>query len=171
MSAAFGEQARALADAGADAIVVETMSDLAEAKLAVQAVRATGLPVVACMVFDSGKNRDRTMMGTTPEQAAEELTAAGADAVGANCGNGIEGYVPVCRRLAARHLVADLDQAQRRPSRARGRPGRWYRTTPNEFAAHVPALLEAARPLCRRLLRNRPGVSSEPRSQVLADAT
>jgi methionine synthase I (cobalamin-dependent) len=70
LQAAFEEQARAMAEAGADAIVVETMSDPAEAVLAVAAVRSTGLPVVACMVFDSGADHDRTMMGTTPEHCA-----------------------------------------------------------------------------------------------------
>jgi methionine synthase I (cobalamin-dependent) len=53
LDAAFAEQARALADAGADALVVETMSDLAEAKIALGAARRTGLPIVACMIFDS----------------------------------------------------------------------------------------------------------------------
>ena len=66
MRAAFAEQARALADGGADGLVVETMSDLEEASLAVEAARETGLPVVACMVFDSGREHDRTMMGSTP---------------------------------------------------------------------------------------------------------
>ncbi len=98
---AFAEQARALADAGADALVVETMSDPMEACAAVGATRETGLPVVACMVFDSGRNKDRTMMGTTPEQAAWRLVQAGADVIGANCGCGIEGYIAICARLRA----------------------------------------------------------------------
>src|ERR1035441_2394334 len=53
---AFAEQAQALAKARPDGLVVETMSDLEEAKLAVSAARETGLPVVACMVFDSGRD-------------------------------------------------------------------------------------------------------------------
>ena len=85
------DQAEALARAGADAIVLETMSDLEEAKLAIAAARATGLPVVACMVFDAGKDKDRTMMGSTPERVAKTLTDAGADVIGANCGQGIAG--------------------------------------------------------------------------------
>ena len=92
---------RAQAEAGADAIVVETMADLAEAELALEAAKETGLPVVACMVFDSGKQRDRTMLGVTPVQAATELTRFGADVIGANCGNGIEDYIPICASLAA----------------------------------------------------------------------
>jgi len=81
LRAAFAQQARAMADAGADAIVVETMTDPAEARLAVSAAKETGLPVVACMTFDSGAKLDRTMMGTTPEQAAEQLLDAGADMI------------------------------------------------------------------------------------------
>ncbi len=139
---AFSEQAEALAAGGADAIVVETMSDLVEAGIAVEAAKATGLPVVACMVFDSGKNRDRTMMGITPTQAAEELTRLGADAIGANCGTGVEDYIPICATLAA---------ATPRPVWIKPNAGLpeledgkvVYRTTPAEFAGNVPRLLEA----------------------------
>ena len=98
---AFAVQARAMAEAGADGIVIETMSDPAEAVLAVAAAKATGLPVVACMTYDSGPQKDRTMMGTTPEQAAAQLTAAGADVIGANCGQGVAGFVALCSRLKA----------------------------------------------------------------------
>ncbi len=98
---AFQRQARALAEGGADAIVLETMTDLAEAKVALRAAKETGLPVVACMTFDSGAELDRTMMGTAPEEAAKELIEADADVIGANCGQGIEGYIAICSRLKA----------------------------------------------------------------------
>jgi methionine synthase I (cobalamin-dependent) len=97
----FGEQARSLAEAGADAIVIETMADVTEAKIALAAAKPTGLPIVVCLVFDSGKDLDRTMMGTTVEKAAAELEAAGADVVGANCGQGAAGYIAICRRMRA----------------------------------------------------------------------
>ncbi|HBO42518.1 MAG TPA: methionine synthase, partial [Planctomycetaceae bacterium] len=74
---AFRQQAEALAAAEPDAIVIETMSDPVETRLAVTAAKSTGLPVVACMVFDSGADHDRTLMGTTPEEAAATLAAAG----------------------------------------------------------------------------------------------
>jgi len=139
---AFREQAVAQSEAGADAIVIETMADLAEAKLAVEAAKATGLPVVACMVFDSGKNRDRTMMGVRPEEAAEALAAAGADAVGANCGNGIEAYLPVCRGLAAAgDLPVWVKPNAGQPDLREGQVV--YRTTPQEFSRRVPELLDA----------------------------
>ena len=90
MLEAFAEQASALAEGGADAIVAETMTAVEEATLAVQAAKATGLPAMATMVFDKGPRGFFTMMGVSPEQAVSELHAAGADVVGTNCGNGIE---------------------------------------------------------------------------------
>ena len=142
LQAAFSEQADALASAGADALVVETMSDLAEARIAVAAARATGLPVVACMVFDSGPQHDRTMMGVTPEQAAVELTRAGADVVGANCGTGIESYVSICTRLAqSTTLPIWVKPNAGLPELEAGQVV--YRTSPDQFADHVEALLQA----------------------------
>jgi methionine synthase I (cobalamin-dependent) len=139
---AFTEQAAALADAGADALVIETMSDPAEARLAVAAAHGTGLPVVACMVFDSGKDHDRTMMGTTPEQAAEVLLEAGADLIGSNCGQGVAGFVPICRRLAAAGgrpvwIKANAGLPQMRDGKT------VYTQTPEEFADYVPPLVKA----------------------------
>jgi methionine synthase I (cobalamin-dependent) len=138
----FAEQVGILALAGVDGFALETMSDLAEAKLAVAAARETGLPVVASMVFDSGKDKDRTMMGVTPEQAAEELTGAGADVIGANCGVGAAGYISVCQRL---HAATDrpiwIKPNAGLPEIVEGKAV--YRTTPEAFAAFVPALLQA----------------------------
>ena len=138
----FREQVGILAGAGVEAIVIETMADLAETTLAIQAARETGLPVVACLAYASGKNRDRTMMGVTPEQAVEALTAAGADVIGANCGQGMSGYVEICRRMRA---VTDrplwIKPNAGLPELIDGRT--IYRTTPEEFAAQVPALLDA----------------------------
>jgi methionine synthase I (cobalamin-dependent) len=139
---AFAEQAEALAASGVDALVIETMADLDEAKLALAAARSTGLPVVACMVFDSGKDKDRTMTGLTPEQVAGELTAAGADVVGANCGQEIDSYVAICQRLRA---------ATDRPIWIKANAGLpqivservVYETSAEQFAEHVPALVAA----------------------------
>lgn len=140
MRAAFEEQAQGLA--AADAIVVETMSDLEEARLAIAAARGTGLPVVACMVYDSGKDKDRTMMGTTPEEAAVVLTEAGADVIGANCGQGVAGFVDLCRRL---HAATD------RPIWIKANAGIpeivdgevVYQTSPDEFAGYAGRLIDA----------------------------
>ncbi|MGQ9820721.1 MAG: homocysteine S-methyltransferase family protein [Thermogutta sp.] len=138
---AFSEQAQALAQAGADAAVIETMSDPNEAVLAVRAAKAAGLVTVACMSFDSGRNRDRTMMGTTPEQAAETLAEAGADVIGANCGQGIEGYVAIARRLkAATDRPIWIKANAGMPEIVDGKAT--YVMKADEFAAYAPQLVE-----------------------------
>ncbi len=139
---AFREQAEALAKAGADAIAIETMSDLDEAKLAVEAARSTGLPVVACMAFDSGKTKTQTMMGTTAEAAAKTLTGAGADVIGANCGQGIENYLELHKRLAsATDKPIWLKPNAGEPQIIGDRTA--YAQTPAEFAQAAVGLAEA----------------------------
>ncbi|MBN1487100.1 MAG: homocysteine S-methyltransferase family protein [Anaerolineae bacterium] len=82
--AGFATQAQALAEGGVDAILIETMSDLNEAKAAVEGVRqVTELPVLVTMSFDT---KGRTMMGVKPEKAAKTLWGLGVDVIGANCG-------------------------------------------------------------------------------------
>src|SRR5690606_27192478 len=92
-----------------------------------------------CMVFDSGKNHDCTMMGTTPEEAAEALTAAGADVIGANCGQGIAGFAPICNRLkSATALPIWIKANAGLPVVVEGRAK--YSTTPESFALFIPEL-------------------------------
>jgi 5-methyltetrahydrofolate--homocysteine methyltransferase len=99
---AYKEQVTALADGGADVIVVETMMALEEATLAVRAVKEnTDLPVIATMTFDKGPRGFFTMMGVQPERAVAELREAGADVTGANCGNGIDNMVEIARLMRA----------------------------------------------------------------------
>ncbi|GAA0564663.1 homocysteine S-methyltransferase family protein [Rhizomicrobium electricum] len=143
LAVGFAEQAEAIAAAKPDGIVIETMQDIQEAILAIAAAKATGLPVVASMVFDSGKDLDRTMMGATPEQAADALAKAGADVIGANCGQGIAGFVAICRRLkAASHSVPVWIKANAGlPRIENGKTV--YATTADAFAAQVPAVLAA----------------------------
>jgi methionine synthase I (cobalamin-dependent) len=139
---AFEEQARAIAEAAPDAIVVETMMDLAEARIAAAAAKQTGLPVLACLVFDAGKGKDRTMMGNTPEQAVEVLSSAGVDGLGANCGQGIEGFIPICSRMrSVTALPLWMKPNAGLPERVDGQTV--YRTTAAEFVRFVPALVQA----------------------------
>jgi 5-methyltetrahydrofolate--homocysteine methyltransferase len=85
--ALFAEQLTALVEGGIDLVLVETLSDLGEADAALAAARqvAPDLPVAVTMSFDTNL---RTMMGVRPGDAVAHLAAAGADAVGANCGRG-----------------------------------------------------------------------------------
>ena len=136
---AFTEQAQALKDGGADALVIETMAELEEAQIALDAAKSTGLPVVVCMTFDTG---GRTMMGVAPDQAAKQFTAAGADVIGSNCGNGIGAFIPICQELrAATALPIWIKANAGQPEYADGKVV--YRITPEEFAGHAPALRDA----------------------------
>ena len=138
----FREQAAALAEGGVDALLLETFSDLEEAKVVLEASLTTGLPVIVSFAFDTGRNKDRTMTGLTPENAAHEMTAAGAAAVGANCGVGIEGYIPICRRMrGATPLPLWFKPNAGLPEVVNGEVV--YRVSPEQFASHVPALVEA----------------------------
>jgi methionine synthase I (cobalamin-dependent) len=103
----FAEQARGLAAAGVDVMWIETMSDLSEAVAAIQGAKdaAPDKPVIATMSFDT---RGHTMMGVSPEKAAEALLAAGAAAVGGNCGNGPDELIPVLERMRAAFPDATL---------------------------------------------------------------
>ena len=100
MKEAFADQVLALEEGGADGILVETMTALEEASLAIRAVKEnTSLPVMASMTFDLGPRGYFTMMGVTIERASKGLREAGADVVGSNCGNGIERMVEIATGL------------------------------------------------------------------------
>jgi 5-methyltetrahydrofolate--homocysteine methyltransferase len=140
--AAFAEQAKILASAGAAGIVLETFSDIKEMIIAIAAARETGLPVVASMAYDSGKEHDRTMMGTTPEDAVQAMEQAGADVIGANCGTGIEAYVPICSRLRrATALPVWIKPNAGLPEMEGERIV--YRQTPEDFGHHALSLRDA----------------------------
>jgi len=85
--AAFGEQIKALAEAGVDVILMETFSDQMELLEALAAAReaAPDLPVICHMTFGQD---DRTLLGDLPTQVARQLNEAGADVIGVNCGGG-----------------------------------------------------------------------------------
>lgn len=139
---AFRVQSAALAEGGADALVFETFSEVDEARLAVRAAQPTGLPIVASFAFDTGKRKDRTMMGATPEQVAAAMVAEGVDAIGANCGAGPDAFVEVCKRLKeSSGLPIWIKPNAGLPSIEGGKAV--YSMTPEEFAAFVPALIEA----------------------------
>jgi 5-methyltetrahydrofolate--homocysteine methyltransferase len=99
----FQEQARGLADGGADGIVVETMSDPEEARIAIQAAReATGLDVACTFTFSRTLAGEyRTIMGTGIGEYLDMARTAGANIVGANCGNGMEGMIGIVREIRA----------------------------------------------------------------------
>jgi 5-methyltetrahydrofolate--homocysteine methyltransferase len=106
MSEGFRVQARGLADGGADGVLVETMSDIREAELAVTAARSITDLEVAC-TFTFERNLDgvyRTMMGVTVTEAMEAVVAAGASVIGANCGNGIAGMIDIVKEIRTMNM-------------------------------------------------------------------
>jgi 5-methyltetrahydrofolate--homocysteine methyltransferase len=90
---AFAEQAQALVDAGADAIIIETQTSLEELTLGIRAAQEAGAAcVIGSMAYDVTLDGStfRTMMGIDPEQAAERMAELGADVVALNCGTGMD---------------------------------------------------------------------------------
>ena len=97
---AFRSQVTSLELGGADGVVVETMTALDEATIAIRAAKEnTNLTVISTMTFDKGPRGYFTMMGVTPEQAAIELVKSGADIVGTNCGNGIDNMIEIATMM------------------------------------------------------------------------
>ncbi len=98
--ACFTEQIGACIEGGADGICIETMMELKEVLAALSAARSLGsFPVVASLTFDRGARGFATVMGITPEDAAAQFDAAGADIIGSNCGSGIENYIEIVSLL------------------------------------------------------------------------
>jgi 5-methyltetrahydrofolate--homocysteine methyltransferase len=98
---AFKEQAIALVEGGADALIIETMSDLDEARAAVRACKEnTTAEVICTMTFDkTDDNAFHTMMGISPAIMAKEIADAGADIIGANCGHGIRNMIGIVNEI------------------------------------------------------------------------
>jgi 5-methyltetrahydrofolate--homocysteine methyltransferase len=97
----FAEQAQALAAGGVDCIYIETMSNLDEAKAAVEGARqGCNLPIFCTFSFDT---HGRTSMGVSPTQAAQAMAVLGVPATGANCGHAPEDvldFLPQIRQAA-----------------------------------------------------------------------
>jgi 5-methyltetrahydrofolate--homocysteine methyltransferase len=100
---AFRQQAAALERGGADACCIETFAALDEAVLAVRAAREnTRLEVLCTFTFEKTLQGEyRTMMGVSPAEMAKALPEAGADVIGANCGNGMLGMADIVRQMRA----------------------------------------------------------------------
>lgn len=141
---AFKEQVVALEKGGADALCIETMSSISEAVQAIKAAKEnTKLPVICTFTFEPGANGFRTMMGVTPTRAAEEAVSAGADIVGANCGNGIANMIAIAREMrAAVPAIPILIHANAgMPVYEDGKTV--FKETPADMAARVKELIAA----------------------------
>lgn len=93
----YAEQAAALANAGVDLLVIETMSSLAECRAAVIAARQTGLPIFLTMTVDK---EGRTMWGDDILASLVILQGLGISAFGMNCSEGPDDMIPIFERIA-----------------------------------------------------------------------
>jgi methionine synthase I (cobalamin-dependent) len=145
---AFRAQIAALLEGGADAILVETMSDPAEAVVGVEAAKACAadVPVIVTYAFQKTTPGEfRTMMGTSAVEAVRRATAAGAEIVRANCGTALslEDYVKLAEQLVAAAGSATVI-VQPNAGSPRTENGRTiYDATPEEMADTATRLLAA----------------------------
>jgi 5-methyltetrahydrofolate--homocysteine methyltransferase len=144
---AFHEQARALTEAGVDAIIIETQTALEELEIAIAAAREAGAPVViGSVAFDKMLDYEdvRTMMGVSPERAAEFMTEQGCDILALNCGTGID-------MKRASDIIRRYRAISGLPTMAQPNAGQpvlenmqvLYKETPEQMAEGFPALLAA----------------------------
>lgn len=144
--AIFREQIAGLIAGGADAILVETMSDPAEVEVAVAATRACGnLPVIATYAFQkTGEGDYRTMMGTSVQEAIARAVQAGAHVVGANCGTALTfpDYLELAAQMvrAAGSTPVIIQPNAGAPRLINGNTV--YLATPDEMALIVRPLLD-----------------------------
>ncbi len=142
----YREQVAVLAEAGADLIFVETMSDIEEALCAVRMARAhTTLPVFCTFAFNA---RGRTMMGLRPGDAARRAADAGAHGVGANCGEGPDAVLAALtgmREAVDLPLIAQPNAGIPQVSAESGRCTQRtvWNITPEQLAVHARAFVEA----------------------------
>jgi len=142
---AFCAQAVALEKGGADFIIIETMSALDEASLAVKAARENTKCIVACtMTFNkTPKGGYRTMMGVSPSEMAIHLKGAGAQIIGSNCGNGIEDMIGIVKEIRATdQKIPIIIQANAGIPELIDRKT-LFRETPEMMASYVPGLIKA----------------------------
>jgi 5-methyltetrahydrofolate--homocysteine methyltransferase len=141
---AFREQADILAESGVDGFLIETMFDLREAMCALRACKENfALPVIVSIAFTTEDKGGRTMMGDSAEQSAKGVTDAGADVVGANCGELDPSQIAV--------VVSLLKSATTLPVLAQPNAGKprlvgdktEFEMAPAEFAAGIDECLRA----------------------------
>jgi 5-methyltetrahydrofolate--homocysteine methyltransferase len=138
---AFAAQAEALSEGGVDGFIIETMTDLDEAVIAVEAVKSIpgGLPVLVSMAFDRAGDNFKTMMGVSVKDAVSKIVPLNVDAIGFNCGTmSLDDYVELARRFitAVRELSEDTaicaEPNAGRPELVEGKAV--YKVSPEDFA-------------------------------------
>jgi len=142
---AFTAQALALEKGGADAVCIETMSDIAEACLAIKAVKEnTGLEIICTFTFEKTANGEyRTMMGVSPAEMARACLAAGADIIGSNCGNGFEQMPEIASNIRKEAPLAPIIINANAGMPVNRDGTTYFPETPGMAAGYVPAIIAA----------------------------
>ncbi len=137
---AYAEEAAILAEAGVDVILVETMSDVLEARAALRgATRVTGLPVFVTFAFDA---TGRTVMGATAEEAAREVQTLGAAATGANCGENPDAVVVALQQMRRAVSLPLIAQPNAGMPHLEATGETIWDSTPDEFAERARTLID-----------------------------
>lgn len=144
---AFDEQAQALVDGGADAIIIETQTSLEELGLAISAAKKAGAAcVIGSMAYDVTLDGStfRTMMGIDPERAAEFMAENGADIVALNCGTRMD--MDRAREAIERYKAVTALPLMAQPNAGQPRLVNMkvvYDQTPAQMAEGVVPMLES----------------------------
>jgi 5-methyltetrahydrofolate--homocysteine methyltransferase len=138
----FRQQVEALVKGGIDVLTIETMMDVREATVAIQAAKevAADLVIIASMTFDETPKGFYTVMGTNIAEAAVVLEDAGSDIVGSNCGDGIEKMVKIADALGSVTSLPVLIQSNAGKPEA-GSGGLIYPESPEFFAEQVATIV------------------------------
>jgi 5-methyltetrahydrofolate--homocysteine methyltransferase len=143
--AGFAAQSAALAEGGADFLIVETMFDLREALTALRGARAGAprLPVFVTMTFNKTRRGFFTMMGDPLAACLSELEKAGASAVGANCTLTSADMIGLARELRKATSLPLIVQPNAGRPDVDGEGGMVYAQSPDEFAADMAVIASA----------------------------
>ena len=142
LTTVFADQAKALLAGGVDGFIIETMSAVEEAVLAIKAAKtaAPALPVLVSMSFDKRGDDFKTIMGVDVNKAVSALIAAGADAVGFNCGTAsLDEYVELAKlfvssvKASGKAVLVFAEPNAGKPELVDEKTV--YKVTPEEFAS------------------------------------
>ncbi|HEU5078658.1 MAG TPA: homocysteine S-methyltransferase family protein [Opitutaceae bacterium] len=146
-SAALVEQCVALIAGGADAIIIETQTSLEELGLAIDAAKIARAPsIIASLAYDLSMDKTffKTMMGVSPEDAAQFVEERGAHIIALNCGTGMD--MPAAAQIGKIYKASCSLPVMVQPNA--GLPvlenlKAVYKQTPEDMARSVPEVLEA----------------------------
>ncbi len=142
-SQAFYEQAKALVSEDIDGLIIETMTDLEETKIALAAAKqATNLPIIVSLSYQTSRDCYRTLMGQKAVDCATALKEAGASVVGSNCGVGTLGMLEIIREIKSAETGLPLLAEPNAGLPIVQNGVTIYPETPEEMAAHVRTLVD-----------------------------